>query len=347
MGRFRSWGKAFKVEYTHGTSQNPSISMYWFYTLFFVYIRLFLMVSLSHSLPRLSFCRRGNWITLKMRKLIKPKSRERMRSLTLTPSRSEYGDGFLTFPQDSQDSSSIGSGSNSLDDTLVHKRSSSEYKGNAYTRTDEDQRKNQRSYFLYEHTLTLTVYSTIFCDQILRQILLQMHMQRKYLAKQIPASSICCWILFHRHIIMHSRTHKVTKHTPTLCVCVWFVQLCTGWVVEWVFPALTAPLLLYLSLSAKGGEGSSPMPKGRVPPMVCCGWGGWAGFVTRLSHLSGHVFVSPLSVSLSCPRGYGWAAQHRKVDSEPRTWFEKEMHFLYLEQQRERLISLPWFMVWN
>uniref|UniRef100_A0A3P8RSZ6 Coiled-coil domain containing 88A n=1 Tax=Amphiprion percula TaxID=161767 RepID=A0A3P8RSZ6_AMPPE len=68
--------------------------------------------------------RRGNWITLKMRKLIKPKSRERMRSLTLTPSRSESGDGFLAFPPDSQDSSSIGSGSNSLDDTLSHKRSS-------------------------------------------------------------------------------------------------------------------------------------------------------------------------------------------------------------------------------
>ncbi|KAG7252925.1 hypothetical protein CRUP_029468, partial [Coryphaenoides rupestris] len=64
--------------------------------------------------------RRGNWITLKMRKLIKPKSqRERMRTLALTPSRSEYGgvDGFL--PPDSQDSSSIGSGSNSLDDTLA------------------------------------------------------------------------------------------------------------------------------------------------------------------------------------------------------------------------------------
>ncbi|XP_028278762.1 girdin isoform X2 [Parambassis ranga] len=67
--------------------------------------------------------RRGNWITLKMRKLIKPK-RERMRSLTLTPSRSESGDGFLSFPPDSQDSSSIGSGSNSLDDTLTQKRSS-------------------------------------------------------------------------------------------------------------------------------------------------------------------------------------------------------------------------------
>ncbi|XP_056904438.1 girdin isoform X3 [Takifugu flavidus] len=67
--------------------------------------------------------RRGNWITLKMRKLIKPKSRERMRSLTLTPSRSELGDVFLTCPQDSQDSSSIGSGSNSLDDTLTQKRS--------------------------------------------------------------------------------------------------------------------------------------------------------------------------------------------------------------------------------
>ncbi|XP_041803144.1 girdin-like isoform X2 [Chelmon rostratus] len=68
--------------------------------------------------------RRGNWITLKMRKLIKPKSRERMRSLTLTPSRSESGDGFMAFPPDSQDSSSIGSGSNSLDDTLTQKRSS-------------------------------------------------------------------------------------------------------------------------------------------------------------------------------------------------------------------------------
>ncbi|XP_008319593.1 girdin isoform X3 [Cynoglossus semilaevis] len=67
--------------------------------------------------------RRGNWITLKMRKLIKPKSRERMRSLPLTPSRSESGDGFLSFPPDSQDSSSIGSGSNSLDDTLTHRRS--------------------------------------------------------------------------------------------------------------------------------------------------------------------------------------------------------------------------------
>lgn len=89
------------------------------------YIQLIVSVCVSSLL-----CRRGNWITLKMKKLIKPKSRERMRSLTLTPSRSEYGDAFLTFPQDSQDSSSVGSGSNSLDDTLTHKRSSSEYKGN-------------------------------------------------------------------------------------------------------------------------------------------------------------------------------------------------------------------------
>ncbi|XP_064174341.1 girdin-like isoform X2 [Anguilla rostrata] len=65
--------------------------------------------------------RRGNWITLKMKKLIKPKSRERQRSLTLTPPRSESSDGFLgPAPQDSQDSSSMGS----LDDTLSHKRSS-------------------------------------------------------------------------------------------------------------------------------------------------------------------------------------------------------------------------------
>ncbi|KAL0177050.1 hypothetical protein M9458_025944, partial [Cirrhinus mrigala] len=67
---------------------------------------------------------RGNWITLKMRKLIKPKSRERMRSLTQTPPRSESSEGFLTLPHpDSQDSSSIGSGSNSLEDTLTHRSS--------------------------------------------------------------------------------------------------------------------------------------------------------------------------------------------------------------------------------
>ncbi|KAJ8387320.1 hypothetical protein AAFF_G00158160 [Aldrovandia affinis] len=65
--------------------------------------------------------RRGNWITLKMKKLIKPKSRERMRSLPLSPPRSESSDGFLApLPHDSQDSSSMGS----LDDTLTHKRSS-------------------------------------------------------------------------------------------------------------------------------------------------------------------------------------------------------------------------------
>uniref|UniRef100_A0A3B3QFW1 Coiled-coil domain containing 88A n=1 Tax=Paramormyrops kingsleyae TaxID=1676925 RepID=A0A3B3QFW1_9TELE len=64
--------------------------------------------------------RRGNWITLKMKKLIKPKSRERIRSLTLTPTRSDSGEGFLgPLGPDSQDSSSMGS----LDDTLSHKRS--------------------------------------------------------------------------------------------------------------------------------------------------------------------------------------------------------------------------------
>lgn len=68
--------------------------------------------------------RRGNWITLKMKKLIKPKSRERMRSLTQTPSRSESSEGFLTLPHpDSQDSSSIGSGTNSLEDALMHRSS--------------------------------------------------------------------------------------------------------------------------------------------------------------------------------------------------------------------------------
>ncbi|XP_027757461.1 girdin isoform X11 [Empidonax traillii] len=72
--------------------------------------------------------RRGNWITLKMRKLIKSKkdgNRERLKSVTLTPTRSESSEGFLQLPhQDSQDSSSVGS--NSLDDgqTLGTKKSS-------------------------------------------------------------------------------------------------------------------------------------------------------------------------------------------------------------------------------
>ncbi|XP_063157353.1 girdin isoform X2 [Candoia aspera] len=72
--------------------------------------------------------RRGNWITLKMRKLIKSKkdvNRERLRSLTVTPTRSESSEGFLQLPhQDSQDSSSVGS--NSLEDgqTVGTKKSS-------------------------------------------------------------------------------------------------------------------------------------------------------------------------------------------------------------------------------
>ncbi|XP_038606873.1 girdin isoform X7 [Tachyglossus aculeatus] len=72
--------------------------------------------------------RRGNWITLKMRKLIKSKkdvNRERLKSLTLTPTRSESSEVFLQLPlQDSQDSSSVGS--NSLEDgqTLGTKKSS-------------------------------------------------------------------------------------------------------------------------------------------------------------------------------------------------------------------------------
>ncbi|KAH0622866.1 hypothetical protein JD844_025647 [Phrynosoma platyrhinos] len=72
--------------------------------------------------------RRGNWITLKMRKLIKSKkevNRERLKSLTMTPTRSESSEGFLQLPhQDSQDSSSVGS--NSLDDgqTMGTKKSS-------------------------------------------------------------------------------------------------------------------------------------------------------------------------------------------------------------------------------
>uniref|UniRef100_A0A4W3GPS4 Coiled-coil domain containing 88A n=1 Tax=Callorhinchus milii TaxID=7868 RepID=A0A4W3GPS4_CALMI len=70
--------------------------------------------------------RRGNWIAIKMKKLIKHKkegNRERIKSLTNTPTRSESSDGFLHLPhQDSQDSSSVGS--NSLDDNQASKKSS-------------------------------------------------------------------------------------------------------------------------------------------------------------------------------------------------------------------------------
>ncbi|XP_072363944.1 girdin-like isoform X11 [Scyliorhinus torazame] len=70
--------------------------------------------------------RRGNWIAIKMKKLIKHKkegNRERIKSLTGTPTRSESSDGFLQLPhQDSQDSSSVGS--NSLEDGQTAKKSS-------------------------------------------------------------------------------------------------------------------------------------------------------------------------------------------------------------------------------
>lgn len=75
-----------------------------------------------------------------------------------------------------------------------------------------------------------------------------------------------------------------------MCVC--------SCVLEWLAVFSPSNLsFISLSLSAKGGEGSNAMPMGRVPQMVCCGLGGWAGLVTRLSHVSGHVFVSPLSVT--------------------------------------------------
>ncbi|XP_062911973.1 girdin-like isoform X5 [Mobula hypostoma] len=70
--------------------------------------------------------RRGNWIAIKMKKLMKHKkegNRERIKSLTGTPTRSESSDGFLQLPQhDSQDSSSVGS--NSLDEGHSAKKSS-------------------------------------------------------------------------------------------------------------------------------------------------------------------------------------------------------------------------------
>ncbi|XP_043551947.1 girdin-like isoform X12 [Chiloscyllium plagiosum] len=70
--------------------------------------------------------RRGNWIAIKMKKLIKHKkegNRERIKSLSSTPTRSESSDGFLQLPhQDSQDSSSVGS--NSLEDGQTMKKSS-------------------------------------------------------------------------------------------------------------------------------------------------------------------------------------------------------------------------------
>lgn len=144
-----------------------------------------------------------------MRKLIKPK-RERMRSLTLTPSRSESGDG-LALPPDSQDSSSIGSGSNSLDDTLIQKRSNSEY-------------------------MTWP----------------QMNNQHSLKTQPIGPTIILSLLSFKRGSYREGFSSD----------CVWF-----KWgKVEDICPPLTAPLLLYLS--HKGGEGSSPMPMGRVRPMV-------------------------------------------------------------------------------
>lgn len=118
-------------------------------------------------------------------------------------------------------------------------------------------------------------------------------------------------------------------------IMVYFVSVALyAWVTEWVFPPNCSFASLYLS--AKGGEGSSLMPKCRVPPMVCCGWGGWEGFVTRLSRLSGHVFVSPLSISLSCCRDYGWAVQ---ADSWPQTWLKMQKHFLCLKQIEVHSVS--------
>lgn len=104
-------------------------------------------------------------------------------------------------------------------------------------------------------------------------------------AQLFPYSSIWHWIFFSH------------KHPPTQALTSTFaVSAFVWWLRAWLaFPPVTTPL----SLSAKGGEGSSPMPKGRVPPTVCRGRGGWAGFVTPPSHLWGHVFVSPLPVSLA------------------------------------------------
>lgn len=101
----------------------------------------------------------------------------------------------------------------------------------------------------------------------------------------------CCHIE-QLYLNIFSHKHPPTwAPTDTFAVCVF---MC--WLRAWLaFPPVTTPL----SLSAKGGEGSSPMPKGRVPPTVCRGRGGWAGLVTRASHLWGHVFVSPSPVSLA------------------------------------------------
>ncbi|XP_037388978.1 girdin isoform X7 [Pygocentrus nattereri] len=99
--------------------------------------------------------RRGNWITLKMKKLIKPKSRERMRSLTVTPTRSESTDGFLTGTlalPDSQDSSSMGSGS--LDDPLSHKRSSNNASCEDVTPTSSDEQSGVRTQGTVNGTLS-------------------------------------------------------------------------------------------------------------------------------------------------------------------------------------------------
>lgn len=254
--------------------------------------------------------RRGNWITLKMKKLIKPKSRDRIRSLTLTPSRSEFGDSFLMFPQDSQDSSSIGSGTNSLDDTLSHMRSSSESERTTHT----------QDCIVIVSTITegtsFNVFTIIFVTK--RRETLKILFCSTHRISETFANSFNLMLNFlHWHIM------------------VYFVSVALyAWVTEWVFPPNCSFASLYLS--AKGGEGSSLMPKCRVPPMVCCGWGGWEGFVTRLSRLSGHVFVSPLSISLSCRRDYGWAVQ---ADSWPQTWLKMQKHFLCLKQIEVHSVS--------
>lgn len=132
-------------------------------------------------------------------------------------------------------------------------------------------------------------------------------------------------------------THTHTHTLPILYICV------SDCVLAECLSVHSSPngYFISLSLSAKGGEGSSPMPKCRVPQMVCCGLVGWAGLMTWLTHLSGHVFVSPLSMSLSCPRHYGWAGQYQKVDSKPGPALKSQWFYPGFETPEEYLNLWP------
>lgn len=166
-----------------------------------------------------SWCldRRGNWITLKMKKFIKPKSRERVRSLTQTPSRSESSEGFLNVPHaDSQDSSSVGSGSNSLEDSLSQ-RTSSEYiapVNHFYTSWPVSQ--------LGEHTRDLAYHNK------LRAVLLFLSWWWWWMVSSFTSDTFSCsfWLS-----VCEGKRGQKSNGQWTLCLCsvFRFIKRCSTW----------------------------------------------------------------------------------------------------------------------